>query len=382
MKLVEENSHSFPLLDFLADMEPELALLLHTYGSIFANPTSLPPPRSHDHFIPLLEGSNPMKVKPYRYPHSQKEEIEILAEGMLREGIIQPIRSPFSSLIILVKKKDGSWRVCTDDRALNAITIEYSFPIPTVDELINELFGAYYFVLSQTKKFPTRNEFSLSHVPREQNSRTDLLSKLVSTKKLGATQEASLLEREATRFVVILERLYRRGFSTPLLRCLTTSQAQRLMEEIHGDMGGSHIGGRSLVYKVTQAGYFWLTLRNDCVNWVQKYNGTQFASGRVCDFCREIGIRMMFTSVENSQSNGQAESVNKVILLGLKKRIQDFGASWVEELPRVLWSYHMTIHSSTQDTPFNLVYGIDAMIPIEISEPTVCTTYFSEEESE
>nr|KYP42804.1 hypothetical protein KK1_035786 [Cajanus cajan] len=60
-------------------------LLLHTYGSVLANPTSLPPSiRSHDHSIHLLEGSNPVKVKPYRYPHSQKEEIQKLVEGMLR----------------------------------------------------------------------------------------------------------------------------------------------------------------------------------------------------------------------------------------------------------------------------------------------------------
>nr|KYP58843.1 Retrotransposable element Tf2 [Cajanus cajan] len=73
---------------------------------------------------------------------------------------------------------------------------------------------------------------------------------------------------------------------------------------------------------------------------------------------------MNFTSVEHPHSNGQAESANKVILSGLKKRVQDSGASWVDELPRVSWSYHTTVHSSTQDTPFNLVYRTDAMIPI------------------
>jgi len=64
---------------------------------------------------------------------------------MLEEGIIQPNKSPFSSPIILVKKKDGSWRVCTYYRVLNAITVKDIFPIPSVDELINELFGAIFF---------------------------------------------------------------------------------------------------------------------------------------------------------------------------------------------------------------------------------------------
>ncbi|WVZ01635.1 hypothetical protein V8G54_027704 [Vigna mungo] len=145
MTLVEEQYHSETLLDTQADMQPDLALLLHTYASVFDTPHHLPPQRSHDHAIPLLAGSNPVKVKPYRYPHSQKKEIERPVEGMLKEGIIQHSKSPFSSPIILVKKKDGSWRVCTDYRALNAITIKDSFPIPIVDELIDELFGACYF---------------------------------------------------------------------------------------------------------------------------------------------------------------------------------------------------------------------------------------------
>jgi len=97
----------------------------------------LPPLRVQDHSIPLMEGSTLVKVKPYRYPHSQKEEIEKLVADMLQEGIIEPSNSHFSSPIILVKKKDGSWRVCTNYRALNVITIKDNFPIPTVDELIN-----------------------------------------------------------------------------------------------------------------------------------------------------------------------------------------------------------------------------------------------------
>jgi len=97
------------VLPLLADMEPELVLLLHTYAKVFEQPSGLPPQREHDHSIPLVQGAVPVKVRSYRYPHSRKAHIELMVNQMLGEGIIQASKNPFSSPILLVKKKDGTW---------------------------------------------------------------------------------------------------------------------------------------------------------------------------------------------------------------------------------------------------------------------------------
>ena len=93
--------------DVPSNIPEPLQKVIQHYTSVFEMPTGLPPLRSQQHQITLRNGSNPVNVRPYRYPQIQKAEIEMLVGDMLQAGIIQPSRSPFSSPVLLVKKKDG-----------------------------------------------------------------------------------------------------------------------------------------------------------------------------------------------------------------------------------------------------------------------------------
>jgi hypothetical protein len=84
-------------------------------------------------------------LRPYRYNPAQKGEIESQIQDMLSKGWIQPSCSPYSSPVLLVRKKTGDWRLCVDYRRLNALTVKNKYPLPIVEELLEELQGASWF---------------------------------------------------------------------------------------------------------------------------------------------------------------------------------------------------------------------------------------------
>jgi hypothetical protein len=136
---------SVPTLGTTTEAGPLLEALLLSFGGLFADPVGLPSNRAHDHRIILKHDAQPVAVRPYWYPAAHKDELERQCAAMMEQGIIRRSDSSFSSPVLLVKKPDGSWRFCVDYRALNALIIKDAFPIPVVDELLDELHGAMFF---------------------------------------------------------------------------------------------------------------------------------------------------------------------------------------------------------------------------------------------
>ncbi|XP_048570454.1 uncharacterized protein LOC125551359 [Triticum urartu] len=115
------------------------------FADVFSEPKGLPLRRACDHKIPLIPRAQLVNIRPYRHKPEHKTEIEKQVEELLRSGVIQRSTSPFSSPVILVKKKDGTWRLCIDYRQLNALTVIAKFPVPVIEELLDELHGAAWF---------------------------------------------------------------------------------------------------------------------------------------------------------------------------------------------------------------------------------------------
>jgi len=105
-------------------------------------------------------------------------------------------------------------------------------------------------------------------------------------------------------------------------------------------------------------------------------NGRQFETDRLRDYCARYGIQTRYTAVARPQTNEQVESTNKQILSGLKKRLDAAKGSWADELPAILWSIRTTEKGTTGETPFMLVYGSEAVLPIVLAIRTHRTTTF------
>nr|KYP49937.1 Retrotransposable element Tf2 [Cajanus cajan] len=191
--------------------------------------------------------------------------------------------------------------------------------------------------------------------------------------------KARKLRVVAARYTLVGGELYKRGISSPLLKCLTPEQAHYVLREIHEGICGTHSGGRTLAAKVIRTGYYWPTITIDCMKFTQQCKPCQQHDHRFNEFLEGLQIKHRVTSVEHPQSNGQAEASNKVILKELKRRLGQAKGEWPDHLHEILWAYRCTPQSSTRETPFRLAYGTDAMIPVEVGEPSLRRQQFTEE---
>ncbi|XP_077242693.1 uncharacterized protein LOC143883228 [Tasmannia lanceolata] len=211
-------------------------------------------------------------------------------------------------------------------------------------------------------------------------------------------KEARRLVAKAVNYIFNGQELYKWSFSWPLLKCLRPSDAELAMREVQEGISSDHSGGKVLAHKIlrrvpykpisnpvpfamrgldllgpfpnsTKGHRMTYVAIDYFTKWVKAKvtdNGTQFASRRFKDFCGKLGIDQRFTSVGHPQANGQVKVTNRTLLQGLKKRAENARGLWAKELPNHLWAYRTTPRTATGESPFNLAFGVDAVIPVEI----------------
>nr|XP_023896291.1 uncharacterized protein LOC112008185 [Quercus suber] len=269
-------------------------------------------------------------------------------------------------------------------------------------------------LMIETQRNPSIEEILTFVVRSESSWMTPIMSFLQDGHLPQDADEARKIKKRATRFTILNNALYKRGFSMPYLRCVDEGEAEYILREVHEGVCGNHAGPRSLTRKIMQTGYFWPTMQDDAAKFVRKSealatvtetriqgfvwknivcrfgiprtiisdNGRQFDCRGFRDFCSGLGIKNQFSSPGHPQANGQTEVTNRTLLKIIKAKLDDAKGTWPEELPNVLWAYRTTARTPTGETPFRLTYGTEAVIPVEVGVTSTRREVFNEDEND
>ncbi|XP_031492064.1 uncharacterized protein LOC116258802 [Nymphaea colorata] len=137
-----EKNATIHLMNTHKKEEGMLTKLLNSYTDLFEDPQGLPPQRPVEHEIHLQSDAPLPNLSMYRNSVLENDEIKRQVMDLLERGLVQHSSSPCGSPVVLVPKKDGGWRMCIDYRALNKITVKNRYPLPCIDDLLDQLKNA------------------------------------------------------------------------------------------------------------------------------------------------------------------------------------------------------------------------------------------------
>uniref|UniRef100_A0A2N9FPW3 Integrase catalytic domain-containing protein n=1 Tax=Fagus sylvatica TaxID=28930 RepID=A0A2N9FPW3_FAGSY len=217
------------------------------------------------------------------------------------------------------------------------------------------------------------------------------------------------------------EILYKRTHDATLLRCVDAEEANRLIQEMHAGLMGAHANGPFLARKIMRAGYYWLTMERDCIRHVQTCHKCQMyqnsknappqylhtmaspwpfsawgmdvirttssavtecqkmlitdnasnLNNRMMDqLCQQFKIQHHNSAPYRPKMNGAVEAANKNVKKILSKMTETY-KDWHEHLPYALCAYRTSVRTSVGATPYSLVYGMEAVLPVEVEIPSL-----------
>ncbi|XP_042396570.1 uncharacterized protein LOC121986684 [Zingiber officinale] len=236
----------------------------------------------------------------------------------------------------------------------------------TADELAKLASAISPIVIQQ----PIEQVSLVAHIDRMESLafpgdwRTTIMEFLRSGAMPSDQEEARLLRRRAGRFTLIRDQLYKKSFSHPLLKCVSSEDAKYILKEMHHGSCGGHPGGCSLARKILLAGYFWLTLQEDAARTV----ATCLSCQKYHIFTHRPTEEMKESTVSYPFNQWGMDIVGPFLMATeqRKVRLDRVGGSWVDELPGVLWVIRTSLKEGTGVTPFHLVYGGEAVVPVEV----------------
>ncbi|KAA3486010.1 RNA-directed DNA polymerase (Reverse transcriptase), Ribonuclease H [Gossypium australe] len=224
-----------------------------------------------------------------------------------------------------------------------------------------------------------------------------------------------MLRRLASDYVLDREILYKRRKDQVLLRCVDAVEAKKILEKVYEGLYKTHVNGFTMAGQIMRFEYYWSTMEGDCINYAKRCHKCQIygdktyvphsplhvmtspwpfsmwgmdvivpispkASNRhrfifvVIDYftksLQSVQIKHHNSSPYHPKMNGAVEVANKNVKKIVRKMTETY-KDWHEKLSFSLYAYRTSVKTSTRATPFSLVYGMEAVLPIEVEIPSL-----------
>jgi hypothetical protein len=308
--------------------------LLQDFEDVFPDeiPAGLPPLRGIEHQIDLVPGASLPNRPAYRTNPEETKEIQRQVKELLDKGYVRESLSPCAVPVLLVPKKDGSWRMCVDCRAINAITVRYRHPIPRLDDMLDELSGSIIFTKIDLRSgyhfHGLYTPLPIPHVPWE-----DISMDFV----LGLPRS----QRGRDSIFVVVDRFSKMAHFIP---CHKSDDASHVADLFFREIVRLYGVPKTIVSDrdTKFLSYFWKTL------WAK------------------LGTKLLFSTTCHPQTDGQTEVVNRTLSTMLRAVLKKNLKLWEDCLPHVEFAYNRAVHSTTNSCPFEIVYGFKPHTPMDL----------------
>ncbi|KAK1678267.1 hypothetical protein QYE76_039115 [Lolium multiflorum] len=362
-----------------------------------------------EHRLPLKKGFRPFQQRARQMKAEILVEVKKEIQKMLDAGFIRTCRyAEWISNVVPVEKKDGRWRVTIDFRNLNSATPKDEYPMPVAETLINAAAG--HKILSFMDGNAGYNQIFMAPEDIHKTAfrvpgSVGLFEYVVMTfglKNAGATYQRAmnyifhdligkLVEIYIDDVVVksvsmdghledlrhVLDRTRKFGLRMNPKKCafgVTAGQFLGFLVHERGIEIGlkSQEAVRTMKPPTTKKELQCLIGK---INFVRRFGipqtittdgGSVFVSKEMKKFCDDMGIKLIRSSPYYAQANGQAEASNKSLIKLIKRKIDEHPRRWHEVLSEALWAYRMSCHGAIKTSPYQLVYGQEAVLPWEI----------------
>ncbi|XP_074346976.1 uncharacterized protein LOC141685789 [Apium graveolens] len=312
--------------------------------------------------LALITASRKLRL----YIHAHK--IEVLTDQPLKNILHSPkATGRLIKLVIELEEFDIKYepQIAIKAQALEDFVVECTISDQEVGGLI--LQSPEGFMIEYTLKldFPTMNNeveykalivgLGLAKAVRAKNLKIYGDSRLVVAQVNG---EFETKNYTMAKYLRVVKRIL-----IQFDECLGPLEAEEVFKEAHEGICGQHLRGKALVYKITQLGFYWPTMLADTKAYVKKCDRCQ----RIQEYCDDNSKELRFTSVAHPRENEKAKVDNRIILDGLKKRVEHSRNTWEDELLPILWAYRTTYKVITEATTFMLAYVVKYMVHLEIT---------------